>query len=300
MRFSFWSGNAHPWQEVLRSCVRADTTGWDGVWIADHFMPNAEDNSGPMHEVWSVLAALAARTERVRLGPLVCGNTYRHPAVLLKAAVTADHISDGRIVLGMGAGWQQNEHTAYGIEFGTFTDRFEKLEESLQVLRSLRDAERSDFDGRHYQLRDAPLAPKPVGPLPILVGGGGEKKSLRLVAQYAEEWNVWGTPEILAAKGKVLDEHCERLGRDPATVHRTAVALLFLCDSEARAAELRERGIPRPTLIGTPAQLQERIQAYVDAGVGEVIVPDFTLGEAPAKDEVLDRFLAEVAAPFRS
>lgn len=300
MRFSFWSANAHPWEEILRSCVRADTTGWDGVWVPDHFMPNAEDDSGPMHEAWSLLAALAARTERVRLGPLVSGNTYRHPAVLLKAAVTIDHISGGRVVLGMGAGWQENEHVAYGIPFGTFTDRFEKLEEALQVLRSLRDAERSDLAGDHYTLRHAPLAPKPVGRLPILIGGGGEKKSLRLVAQYAEEWNVWGTPEILAAKGKVLDEHCERLSRDPSTIHRTAVALLFLCDTEDRAAALRDRGIPRPTLIGTPAQLQEQIQAYVDAGVGEVIIPDFTLGDPAAKDEVLDRFLAEVAAPFRA
>ena len=300
MRFSFWCGNTNPWSEILRSSVRADETGWDGVWIADHFMPNAEDSSGPMHEAWGVLAALAARTERVRLGPLVCGNTYRNPAVLLKQAVTVDHISGGRVVLGMGAGWQENEHVAYGIGFGTFSQRFAKLEESLQVLRALRDTERVDFVGQEYQLQDAPLAPKPVGPLPILVGGGGERKTLRLVAQYAEEWNVWGTPEILATKGEVLDEHCEQVGRDPSTVRRTAVALLFLCDTEADATRLRERNIPRPTLIGTPPQLQERIQAYVDAGVDEVIVPDFTLGEAPGKDDVLDRFLAEVAAPFRS
>ena len=142
MRFSFWCGNTNPWSEILRSGVRADETGWDGVWTADHFMPNAEDNSGPMHEAWGVLAALAARTERVRLGPLVCGNTYRHPAVLLKQAVTVDHISGGRVVLGMGAGWQENEHVAYGIEFGTFSQRFAKLEESLRVLRALRDTER--------------------------------------------------------------------------------------------------------------------------------------------------------------
>ena len=300
MRFSIWPRLSQPWDDVLDACRHAEATGWDGAWVADHFMPNAADNSGPMHEAWAVLAALAARTANVRLGPLVCGNTYRHPAVLMKTAVSVDHISEGRVVLGMGAGWQENEHTAYGIEFGSFTDRFAKLEESLQVLRALRDNERADFAGTHYQLHDAPLAPEPVGRLPILVGGGGEKKSLRLVAQYADEWNVWGTPEILAAKGKVLDEHCERLGRDPSTVRRTAVALLFLCDTEADAAKLRDRNIGRPTLIGTAPQLQERIQAYVDAGVDEVIVPDFTLGEPSAKDSLLDRFLAEVAEPFRA
>ena len=300
MRFSFWSGNSHVWDEILRSCIRAEETGWDGVWFADHFMPNAEDNSGPAHEAWSALAAIAASTDRVRLGPLVCGNTYRNPAVLWKTAVTVDHISSGRLVLGMGAGWQENEHVAYGIEFGTFSERFEKLEEALQVIRSLRDQERTDFDGRHYQMVDAPASPKPVGPLPILIGGGGEKKTLRMVAQYAEEWNVWGAPDVLAAKGRVLDEHCERVGREPSTIARSAQALLFLCDSEAEADQRRARRIPRPTLIGTVDQLRDEVQAYVDAGVDELIVPDFNLGEPAAKDDVLDRFLSEVAAPFRS
>jgi F420-dependent oxidoreductase-like protein len=299
MRFSFWSGNSHPWEEIQRSCVRADETGWDGIWFADHFMPFSEDTSGPVHEAWATLAALAAVTRRARLGPLVVGNTYRNPAVLLKTATTVDHVSGGRLVLGIGAGWQENEHRAYGIEFGSFTERFEKLEEALRILRALRDDGRAGLDGRHYTMTDAPLSPRPAGPLPILIGGGGERKTLRLVARYAEEWNVWGTPDVLAAKGRVLDEHCEREGRDPDSIQRSAVALLFLCDTEERAAQLRERPIGRPCLIGTPSQLQEQLQAFVDAGVHEVIVPDFTLGEPSAKDDTLDRFLAEVAAPFR-
>jgi F420-dependent oxidoreductase-like protein len=300
MRFSFWSGNSHPWEEIQRSCVRADETGWDGIWFADHFMPFSEDTSGPVHEAWATLAALAAVTRRARLGPLVVGNTYRNPAVLLKTAATVDHVSGGRLVLGIGAGWQENEHRAYGIEFGSFSERFEKLEESLRILRALRDDGRAELDGRHYTMADAPLSPRPAGPLPILIGGGGERKTLRLVARYAEEWNVWGTPDVLAAKGRVLDEHCEREGRDPDSIQRSAVALLFLCDTEERAAQLRERPIGRPCLIGTPSQLHEQLQAFVDAGVHEVIVPDFTLGEPSAKDDTLDRFLAEVAAPFRS
>ncbi len=299
MRFSHWISNGIEWNEIVRSGVRAEETGWDGLWFADHFLPFQGDTDQPIHEAWTVLAALGQATEKVRLGPLVCGNTYRNPAVLLKTAVTADHISDGRVVLGLGSGWQENEHIAFGIPFGTFTDRFEKLEESLQIIRAMRDDERSDLDGKHYTTVDAPLSPKPVGSLPILLGGGGEKKTLRLVAQYAEEWNVWSTPEIMAQKSAVLDEHCARLDRDPSTVQRSSVALVFLTDTEEEAAKLKAAPIPRPTVIGTASQLQEQMAAYVEAGVDEFIVPDFTLGEGAKKDETLDRFLAEVAAPFR-
>ena len=300
MRFSFWVGNGHPWSEILRSTTRAEDTGWDGVWFADHFMPLMGDTSEPIHEVWTVLAALGAVTERVRLGPLVCGNTYRNPSLLAKEAVSADHIAGGRIVLGLGAGWQENEHEAYGFEFGTFTDRFQKLEEALQLLHGLRGNDRTTFDGAHYQLVDAPLSPKPVGDLPILIGGGGERKTLRMVAQYADEWNVWADPEIMAQKSAVLDQHCADQDRDPATIERSAVALLFLCDTEERAADLRARGIERPCLIGTPSQLQEQLAAFAEIGVDEVIVPDFNLGGGSKQDDVADRFLAEVAAPFRS
>ncbi len=308
MRFSFWIGNSHPTDEILRSGRRAAETGWDGLWFADHFMPFTGDADGPVHEVWSTLSALAVVTdgftspatgEGVRLGPLVCGNTYRHPAVLLKQAVTTDHLAKGRVVLGLGAGWQENEHIAYGLEFGSFTDRFERLEEALQVIRGLLGDAPFSFDGERYHTVEAPLSPAPVGRLPILLGGGGEKKTLRMVAQYADEWNVWGEPDLMAQKGAVLDQHCERLDRDPAAIERSAVALLFLTDSEADAAAIRERGLPRPSMVGTPAQLRDQMAAYAEAGVDEVIVPDFTLGEGAAKDEVLDRFLVEVAADFR-
>ncbi|MGF1599035.1 MAG: LLM class F420-dependent oxidoreductase [Acidimicrobiales bacterium] len=298
MRFSFWIGNGHPTDEILDRGRWAESVGYDGLWIADHFMPSTGDGAGPMHEAWAILSALAAVTERARLGPLVCGNTYRHPAVLAKQAVTADHISGGRIVLGIGAGWQENEHVAYGLEYGTFSDRFERLEEALQVLRCLRRDPRTTFDGDRYNLVEAPLEPKPVGPLPILIGGGGERKTLRLVARHADEWNVWSDPEIMAQKSAVLDKHCEDEGRDPAEIQRSAVALLFLCDTDDQAAERRSRDIGRPALIGTPAQLHEQLAAFADIGVDEVIVPDFNLG--PSARDVGERFITEVAAPFRS
>ncbi len=230
---------------------------------------------------------------------MVCGNTYRNPGVLAKQAVTADHISNGRIVLGIGSGWMESEHVAYGLEYGTFTDRFQKLEEALQILISLRDDELTSFDGRRYSFVQAPLSPKPIGRLPILIGGAGEQKTLRMVARYADEWNVWADNEIMAHKISVLDAHCARVGRDPSAIERSAVALLFLCDTEAEAQKIRDRGIERPCLIGTPAQLQEQLANFAEMGVDEVIVPDFNLGDPDRKDSIADRFLAEVAAPFR-
>ena len=299
MRFAFWVGNGHDWSTTVDNVKRAEETGWDGVWFADHFMPFMGDVDGPVHEVWSALSAFAAVTDRVRLGPLVCGNTYRNPAVLMKQAVTADHVAAGRMVLGIGAGWQENEHEAYGLEYGTFTDRFERLEEALQIIRSLRTEDLTTFDGDRYQVVNAPLEPKPVGPLPILIGGGGEKKTLRMVATYADEWNIWATPEIMNQKSQVLEQRCAEVDRDPGEILRSAAALLFLCDDEARAAELRGRGIERPSLIGTTAQLQDQLGEFDELGVDEVIIPDFNLGDPTKYHDTLDRFLEEVAAPFR-
>lgn len=300
MRFSFWMSNGDTVEEILRSGVRAEESGWDGLWFADHFMPFMGADDGPVHEVWSTLSALGQATNKVRLGPLVCGNTYRNPVVLAKQAVTADHISGGRMVLGLGSGWQENEHTAFGLEFGTFTDRFERMEEALQILRQLRDDGRASLSGKHYQVIDAPLSPAPIGSLPIMIGGGGEKKTLRMVAEYAEEWNVWSTPEIMAQKSEVLAQHCERIDRDPASIRRSAVALLFLCETEEQSAKLRAKESVRASLIGTTSELQQQMQAYADAGVDEVIIPDFTLGSGAKKDAILDQFLNEVASPFRN
>ncbi len=300
MRFGYWIGSGHDWGEIRRSGVRAEETGWNGVWFADHLLP-ADGGSldRPCHEVWSVLAGLADATENVRLGPLVCGNTYRNPGLLMKQAVTTDHISGGRIVLGLGAGWMEEEHTAYGFEFGTFSDRFDRLEEALQIIRSMRSEATTTLDGARYRVLEAPLEPKPVGPLPILIGGGGERKTLRMVAQYADEWNVWAEPELMRAKIEVLDRQCETVGRDPADIERSAVALLFLCEDEAEVDAHRAAGAGRQSLIGTPAQLVEQVGAYAEMGVDELIVPDWTLGDPVAKDDLADRFLAEVAAEFR-
>ena len=295
MRFSVWLGNDKPWEDILATAKHAEATGWEGLWIADHFMPNARDTSGPIHEGWTAIAGLAAAIPRVRIGPMVTGNTYRHPAVLAKMAATVDHISGGRVVLGLGAGWQENEHRAYGIEFSDVRGRLDRLEEACQVISALFSEASSTFEGEHYQLVDAPLEPKPVQhPPPLLVGGGGERRTMRIAAQYAHEWNVWGTPEIMAAKHQVLDRHCEQLDRDPTSIRRSAVALLFLNDDEAVLTKLRGMGIERPSIIGNLQEVQEIVGNYAEVGVDELVVPDFSFRSQSEKLETLDRFVEEV------
>lgn len=299
MRFVFWPGPNNSWSDTLHLAQHAEATGWDGIYYADHFMPNAVDTSGPTSECWTTLAALAARVPRIRLGALVTGNTYRHPAVLAKMAANVDNISEGRCVLGIGAGWQENEHAAYGIPFHTLGGRMRRLEEACEVVTGLFANEKTNFQGRYYQMTDAPLAPKPVqSPLPLLIGGGGEKQTLRIAAKYATDWNVWGTPELLTAKQVILDEHCRAIGRNPREVQRGANALLVLSDDPETVERMRAAG--RPVIAGNAEQVRAVIQAYVDAGVDEVVIPDFNLGrDTAAKIAVMDRFASEVMARFR-
>jgi F420-dependent oxidoreductase-like protein len=296
MRFSFWPNAGQDWSEILDVTLYAERTGWDGIWIADHFMPMAGDLDTPMHECWSLLAGLAAAVPRVRLGALVAGITYRNPAVLTKQAVTIDHISGGRVVLGIGAGWQENEHAAYGIALGSIKERLDRFEEACQIVTELLTQDRTIFAGRYYRITDAPLAPKAAtGKLPVLIGGGGEKRTMRIAAQYADEWNVWGEPALMAAKRDVLDRHCEALGRDPDSITRSANALLFLSEDESWVAERRSRDAGRASIIGTPAELVDIVAAYAEAGVDELIIPDFNLGRDPArKRDTMDLFMEQV------
>ena len=302
MRFSVWPNPAQPWKGIVEEAQHAEASGWDGVWFADHFMPNAPvgdpSNDGPTNECMSVLAGLAVATERVRIGSLVCGNTYRHPAVLAKQAATIDLLSGGRLVLGLGAGWQENEHHAYGIEFYDVRTRMDMLEEACQVVKGLFANDRTTFEGKHYQLADAPLAPKPAqNPLPLLIGGGGEKRTMRIAAQYADEWTVWGTPDRLRQKVEVLERHCEDLGRDPKTIKRSAQALMFLSTDEAKLKEVRDKDIQMAHIVGTPSEVADVMGEYRDAGVDEFIFPDFTLGDD--RNDVFDLFQAEVASAVR-
>ncbi len=300
MRFSFWPGAAQPWKDVLELALHVEATGWDGIWYADHFVPNAQNISGPCNEAWTTIAALAASVPRVRIGPLVSGNTYRHPAVLAKMAATVDQISGGRLVLGLGSAWQENEHEAYGIPFYTTGDRLRRLEEACQVLKSLFSEDQTNFDGKYYQLKNAPLDPKPVQqPLPLLIGGGGEKITLRIAARYADEWNTWGDVATLKHKMGVLDRHCAEVGRDPGQIQRSAVVMLYLSDDAEFIEKIRARGGGPPMLAGNPDEVREVVKSYADAGVDELVIPDFNLGSRERKLPILDRFIREVAPVVR-
>lgn len=303
-KFSFWLDTSNPWQHMLEMSRLAEQLGWDGIWIPDHFMPppegypeqqSPEPELGEVREAWTLAAALAALVPRVRIGHLVLGNTYRHPAVVANMAAGAQEISQGRFVLGIGAGWQENEHRRYGIRFGTTKERIDRFEEACQLIRLLFDQPRATFSGTHYQLDEAPMMPKPQPAPPIMIGAEGERRMLPLVASHADEWNMWGTPEKVAPKMKRLDELCEARGRDPKSLRRTAVSLLYWADTPEELKRQRERIPPgRPALLGDAEAMQAQVAAYGDIGIDELIIPDFNWspGETP---ELLTRFQQEVA-----
>lgn len=201
---------------VARQAREADTSGFDTVLVMDHFyqLPLLGDPDDYMLECYTLLAALARETSNVRLGSLVTGNTYRNPAILAKTVTALDIVSGGRSQLGIGAGWYELEHEAFGIDFGTFTDRFEKLEEALQIILPMLRGQRPSFDGDRYSARDAINEPQPVGEIPVMIGGSGERKTLRMVAQYADESNLIAPASDIPRKLEALDGHCGRLGRD--------------------------------------------------------------------------------------
>jgi F420-dependent oxidoreductase-like protein len=303
MRFSIWPSPAQSWDDIHELVAHCERTGWDGVYFADHFMPNSQGPQpldGDVLECWSIMAALAAAVPRVRLAPLVTSVTYRHPAVLANIAAAVDQISHGRLTLGVGAGWQENEHAVYGIPLGTVRERMDRFTEAVQILRSLLSQSRTTFSGDYFQLTDAPCQPRPVQDrLPLLIGGGGERRTLRIAAQYADEWNAWTTPDLLAHKVSVLRAHCADIGRDPDEIHVSTQALLFLSTDKQWLEEKRQASPAQPVIVGTPGEVAEIVARYRDAGADELIVPDFTLGSMARKKDTCDLFMQEVAAAFR-
>ncbi|MGH9170924.1 MAG: TIGR03560 family F420-dependent LLM class oxidoreductase [Acidimicrobiales bacterium] len=303
MRFAIWVATEQPWQDAAGTARLADAAGWDAIYLADHFMPNEQPAGlGPRLEAWTALGALAAITERARLGVLVSGNTYRHPAVLANMAATTDVISGGRLVLGLGAGWQISEHDAYGIDLPEPPERLARMEEACKVVRLLLTQERSDFEGRYYRLADAPCEPKPIqARLPLLLGTSGEKLGMKIAARQADIWNCWGTPETMAAKLRVLDAHCESVGRDPATLERSTQVQLRMSDDPSLLAQWRAGETRNPSIVGTPNEIGAALSEYERLGLHEFVVPDRMLGRDTAeRRDTMERFLTEVAAPFRS
>jgi len=224
MRFgaAFWAQRTG-WPELREAVMRAEAAGFDDLWIDDHLLADEGDWPDPKLEGWTTLAALAAVTERARLGLMVGANTLRNPGLTAKMATTVDHVSAGRAILGIGAGWFQREHEAFGFDFGGgFGERLDRLGEAVPLMRRLLDGETVTHDGRFYQFKDAVCAPRPVQRhLPILVGGSGPKKTIPLVARHADMWNAYGTPEQVAAADTILRAACDAAGRDEAEIERT-------------------------------------------------------------------------------
>jgi F420-dependent oxidoreductase-like protein len=274
-------------EAVARQAEAADRSGFDTVLVMDHFyqLPILGRPDDYMVECYTLLAALAQRTSTVRLGALVTGNTYRNPALLAKTVTALDIVSSGRAQLGIGAGWFDVEHEALGFEFGTFTDRFEKLEEALQIIIPMLRGERPTLAGRHYTVTEAINQPPPVGRVPVMIGGGGERKTLRLVAQYADESNLISEPAEIPRKLDALAAHCERLGRDRSeitvSVQRTVCIAPTHEQAQADIARyLGERGIDLATAdeatrrmiegritFGDPDEVGEQLVAILDLSV---------------------------------
>jgi alkanesulfonate monooxygenase SsuD/methylene tetrahydromethanopterin reductase-like flavin-dependent oxidoreductase (luciferase family) len=300
VRFSIWPSTQQPWSDILEVTRYAESTGWDGVYVADHFMGSGDAGGGPTtptHEATAVMGALAEATERVRIGSLVFSVTFRHPAVLAKWAASVDHVSDGRLLLGIGAGWQPNEHDQYGIELGSLRTRIERFEEACEVLVGLLRHDVTNVGGQHYVVSDAIAEPKPVQrPLPLLIGCKGDRM-IGIAARYADVWNAWGRADTIADRMAVLDDRCAAIGRDPASIERSCQALWFITDDIDRAEEMVSRS-PMAAIAGPPERLADAVAAWREAGVDEVIVPDFTLGQGRERLDRMDVILNEVAAAF--
>ncbi|MEL6980952.1 MAG: LLM class F420-dependent oxidoreductase [Actinomycetota bacterium] len=269
--------------KVVAQAKAAEAAGFDRVMVMDHFyqLPGIGAPSEPMFEAYTLLSALAQHTESVRLSALVTGNTYRHPTLLAKTITALDHVSGGRATLGIGCGWFELEHQSLGYEFGTFTDRFEKLEEALQIIVPMLRGETVSLDGKHYQVTDAMNFPAPISRVPIMIGGSGEKKTLRMVAQYADESNLSSGPiEEIPRKLEALAAHCERLGRDRSEIDVTKLTMVLVAPTmEEAEADLKEiaavKGwsdevaeMAKAILIyGDPDTVGERLKATMDTGV---------------------------------
>lgn len=219
---AFWIQRTD-WPSLREAVEAAEAGGADDLWIDDHLLSDEGDPDDPKFEAWSTIAAVAAVTKRARLGHLVAANTFRNPGLTAKLATTLDHISGGRAILGIGGGWFEQEHQAFGLDFDSgFGERLDRLAESVEVIRRLLDGERVTQEGRFYRLDDALAVPRPIQPhLPILIGGSGPQKTLRIVARHADLWNAYGSPASLVASDAILRDRCVEVGRDESAIERT-------------------------------------------------------------------------------
>ena len=273
-------------EEMKDVWKEAEALGFDSLWVNDHLLPSFGPEDAPNLESWTILAAMATATSRVKIGAMVTSNTFRHPVVLAKMATTIDHLSNGRLILGIGTGYLESEHKAYGITLPPVKERIDRFAEALQLITTLWAADsRVSFKGQYYTLVDAPFAPQPVQRPhpPIMIGGTGEKRLLPLVARYAQMWNIPSmAPDEIAAKTKVLEKACRKIKRNCAEIERSYLTPVFIKADPAGAQELLQRvaqvrGVSveqarKTILVGDPAAIRQQLQGYIDVGVTHFII----------------------------
>jgi F420-dependent oxidoreductase-like protein len=293
-------------ERIAETAIAAEGSGFDSFWVMDHYhqIANIGPESEPMLEAYTLLSGVAARTSRIQLGAMVTGVTYRNPAFLAKVVTTLDIVSSGRAILGIGAAWNEAESRAYGYEWPSTAERFERLEDALQICRAMFTNRQTTFKGVRHHVEGAYNIPQPVRPdgPPILIGGGGERKTLRLVARYADMWNGFGDPETIRHKLAVLAEHCVEVGRDISEIVTTRLGTLIISPTKEEAerrkdAWQREKGVDEASLAmrlvwGDPEMVVEAAQRFFDAGLDGLLF-NMPTGSTPEHVALAGRTLTE-------
>ncbi|WP_353364450.1 LLM class F420-dependent oxidoreductase [Mycobacterium sp.] len=297
--FSYGTGVAEMFPTVIAQAQEAEAAGFDSVFVMDHFyqLPMLGSPDQPMLEAYTALGGLATATERVQLGTMVTGNTYRNPTLLAKAITTLDVVSRGRAILGIGTGWFELEHDQLGFEFGTFTDRFNKLDEALQIILPMIKGERPTFSGKYYRTQEAMANPRFRDHIPLLIGGSGEKKTIPLAARHFDHLNVIAGFDELSAKVKVVRERCEEIGRDPATLE-TSMLVTAMVDENVTEDFIPEE-LKQRMVFGGADRIAEQIKTKVfDAGIDGVVMnlPTSIQGYQPGHITALGEALKPLVA----
>src|SRR5438132_9177403 len=308
VRFGISTPNQNvAWDDLLAAWKEAEALGFDSAWVFDHFIPIFGNQDGPCLEGWTMLAALAAETHRLRIGVLVTGNTYRNPALLAKMATTVDQVSHGRLILGIGAGWFERDHAAYGFAFGSPHERARKLAEALQVITKLWSEDHPSFAGKYYQLDKAPFAPQNVQKPhpPIVIGGQGKRWIVPLVARYADGWNAVSgvTPDGMRERRAIIEAECRRIGRSPCPSEVSVLLpLIAITDIPLAGPVVRlgaravvKKEVARSILADSSGAIRDRIREFADGGATESILslrPPFDRG-------LLRRFAQDVMPAFK-
>ena len=280
LRIGLCTDQNMPWEKTVERWQRFEQLGFDSVWDCDHYVQPSRP-TGPYYEGWTLLAGLAARTERIRIGVLVSCNTFRHPALLAKEAVTVDHIANGRLELGLGAGWYVPEHKRFGIPFPPPAELVGRFREAVEIVDSLLRNEVTTYDGAYYQLKDAASRPRPIQqPRPPLTLGAHGRQMLKIVAQYADRWNSHGTVAEMRARNEILDEHCAAIGRDPDAIIRSLYGWAALMPNDPWASV---------------DAFEEVVGQYRAAGINELLI------DAPgdAQMSVLERVATDILPRLR-